>query len=236
MRWRPVRAQRSVGQGHVQAGLWSREINAIGVPTPSQRAEGHIAGSARRELPGDPARSKNHGMYGISMRENREIPWSPAPQIEGRAARGRLRPHARDARRGKSYCLVVPAKPPNKNARGEAAHTRAEAEAVEERGQAKGSLDGVAPTGLSAGKMAAKCAGTKRDEPRAGTGEAVKQPPGCGLDRQGNSGDRLDARPEAGTQCGSSARWGLCGGRGAILVPTATQESGVSGVRERPHS
>jgi hypothetical protein len=27
--------------------------------------------------------------------------------------------------------------------------------------------------------------------------------------------------PKVGAQCGSSARWGLCGGRGAILVPTA---------------
>lgn len=30
-----------------------------------------------REWPGDPARSKNHGMYGTSMRENRESPCPP---------------------------------------------------------------------------------------------------------------------------------------------------------------
>src|SRR6266487_55942 len=42
-----------------------------------------------RELAGDPARSKNLCMHGISMRENREVPRSPVPLITGRAARGR---------------------------------------------------------------------------------------------------------------------------------------------------
>ena len=58
-----------------------------------------------RELPADPARSKNLRMHGISARENREVPWSPAvvddaPPIvdrgvayrpRSRAARGTLR-------------------------------------------------------------------------------------------------------------------------------------------------
>jgi hypothetical protein len=39
-----------------------------------------------RELLGDPARSENHGMRGISMRENREIPCSPGGLIVRRAA------------------------------------------------------------------------------------------------------------------------------------------------------
>lgn len=39
----------------------------------------------------DPARSKNQGMYGNSMRENREIPSSPVRLITGRAAQGTLR-------------------------------------------------------------------------------------------------------------------------------------------------
>jgi hypothetical protein len=47
-----------------------------------------------RELPGDPARSENQGMYGTSMCENREIPCSPVWLIAGRAAQGRLRPYA----------------------------------------------------------------------------------------------------------------------------------------------
>ena len=47
-----------------------------------------------RELLVDPARSKNLCMHGVSMRENREIPHSPVPVMVGRAAQGRLRPHA----------------------------------------------------------------------------------------------------------------------------------------------
>ena len=47
-----------------------------------------------RELPPDPARSKNPGMHGISMRENREVPPPPVRLITGRAAQGRPRPQA----------------------------------------------------------------------------------------------------------------------------------------------
>jgi hypothetical protein len=47
-----------------------------------------------RELLAGPARSENHGMYGTSMRENREVPRWPVGLIAGRAAQGRLRPHA----------------------------------------------------------------------------------------------------------------------------------------------
>ena len=39
-----------------------------------------------RELPSDPARSKNLCMHGVSMRENREIPHSPA-RVDRRAGR-----------------------------------------------------------------------------------------------------------------------------------------------------
>ena len=35
--------------------------------------------SRYREWPGDPARSENHGMYGTSMRENRESPVTARP-------------------------------------------------------------------------------------------------------------------------------------------------------------
>jgi len=44
-----------------------------------------------RELLVDPARSENQGMYGTSMRENREVPRSPVRPIAGRAAQGRPR-------------------------------------------------------------------------------------------------------------------------------------------------
>jgi len=61
----------------VQAGLLSREIKGFGVPTRLTDAEGNIVGSAIRELPADPARSKNLCMHGVSRRENREVPRSP---------------------------------------------------------------------------------------------------------------------------------------------------------------
>jgi hypothetical protein len=54
-------------------------------------AEGKIAGSVMRELSVDPARSENHGMYGLSMRENREIPLPPTRLIIGWDAQGTLR-------------------------------------------------------------------------------------------------------------------------------------------------
>jgi hypothetical protein len=57
-------------------------------------AEGNIGSGARREPLADPAWSENHGMYGNSMRENREVPCSPAALITGRAARGTLRRYA----------------------------------------------------------------------------------------------------------------------------------------------
>jgi hypothetical protein len=39
-----------------------------------------------RELPADPARSENLCVCGISMREDREVPRSPAVVMVGRAA------------------------------------------------------------------------------------------------------------------------------------------------------
>ena len=52
------------------------------------RPEGNIAGGAMREPPGDPARSENLCMYGISMRENREVPRLPVRVMTGWAAQG----------------------------------------------------------------------------------------------------------------------------------------------------
>jgi hypothetical protein len=48
-----------------------------------RRVEGNTSGSVLRELPEDPARSENHGMYGIPMRENREIPPPSAGLVSG---------------------------------------------------------------------------------------------------------------------------------------------------------
>jgi len=45
-----------------------------------------------RELPVDPARSKNLCMHGISLRENREVPRLPVQVMVGRVVQGRPRP------------------------------------------------------------------------------------------------------------------------------------------------
>lgn len=86
-----VRALAKRWQGYAQAGLLSREIREFGVPTRLTDAEGNIAGGVMRESPGDPARSENQGMCGIFMRENREIPLSPAGVMAGWAVQGTLR-------------------------------------------------------------------------------------------------------------------------------------------------
>ena len=49
-------------------------------------------GRRYREPPADPARSETRCMYGVSMRENREIPCSPGRLIADRAAQARPRP------------------------------------------------------------------------------------------------------------------------------------------------
>jgi hypothetical protein len=61
----------------VQAGLVSREMGEFGVPTLLEQAEGNIGCDVIRESQSGPARSENLGMCGISMREIREVPWSP---------------------------------------------------------------------------------------------------------------------------------------------------------------
>ena len=74
-------------QGHVQAGLLSREIRRPGCRRCQKSGRQHRWWRSR-ELLADPARSENHGMYGTFMRENREIPCLPAWLITGRDAQG----------------------------------------------------------------------------------------------------------------------------------------------------
>ena len=92
----------------------------------------------------DPAGSESHGMYGTSMRENREIPRSPVRLITGRDAQGTRGGTPEMHERGKSDGPVVPANLPNKAA-------GAVAEAGEERGSAKGNTASKTPPGRSAG-------------------------------------------------------------------------------------
>ena len=78
MRWRPARAQRSVDRGTCRPAIEPRN-HCFGVPTSSHEAEGHTAGGVSASRPVDPARSENLCMYGVLMRENREIPLLARP-------------------------------------------------------------------------------------------------------------------------------------------------------------
>jgi hypothetical protein len=51
---------------------------ASGVPTPSEKAEGHTGCADTRKARPDPARSETPGMYGRTSRGSREIPRSSA--------------------------------------------------------------------------------------------------------------------------------------------------------------
>ena len=95
-----VGARKGVGEASVgaRAGLAGR---AIEPRNHGVRGADVVYGNGRqhrpqryRELRAGPARSENHGMYGTSMRENREVPRSPVGLITGRAAQERPRPHA----------------------------------------------------------------------------------------------------------------------------------------------
>jgi group II intron reverse transcriptase/maturase len=138
--------------GGVQAGLLSRENNSFEGADTVTNVEGNIAGGDKREPPEGPARSKNQGMYVSSMRENREGPSlvrsliKSGPLGEGQGHKPELG--------GQSDSPVVPAKPANKAARGEAAQTRVVAELVEGRGLAKGNTESAARSGRGAGNRA----------------------------------------------------------------------------------
>ena len=117
------------------------------MPTPLTRPEGNIAGGVIREAPEDPARSENHGMHGISMRENREIP-RLARRSDDRAGRSGNAECGKPGmnERGKSDMPVVPANPPNN-----AAATAGVAEVGEERGMAEGNTTSKTRPGHRAG-------------------------------------------------------------------------------------
>ena len=111
-----VRAQAKCWQGYMQAGLLSREIGLIPGCRRCPKSGRQRCRQRYRELPADPARSKNPSMRGASMRENREVPCSPArlntggPLREGQGGTPEMNEH------GKSDSPVAPAKPPNKAA------------------------------------------------------------------------------------------------------------------------
>jgi hypothetical protein len=80
--------------GGVQAGLWSREINEIGVPTllTWRKAISLTALCASRQR--TPRGLRTRACTQGSMRENREGPCPPVQLITGWAVRGTLRRYA----------------------------------------------------------------------------------------------------------------------------------------------
>jgi hypothetical protein len=90
-----------VREGEGEALTGARAGRAIEPRNPLLRGADAVDRSGRphrqqrhRKLLADPARSKNPGMHGTSMRENREISRSPVWLITGRAAQGTLRRYA----------------------------------------------------------------------------------------------------------------------------------------------
>lgn len=103
---------RSVGRGTSRPGIELRNHES-GVPTRYCQAEGHTQESVQGELFGDPAQSEAPGMFGNSVRENREPPAAPAAR-SGPAGEGRSRTSSMNGA-GESDGRVVPAKHPNKS-------------------------------------------------------------------------------------------------------------------------
>jgi hypothetical protein len=78
----------------VQAGLLSPEMPTVWGADAVHKSGRLYRQQRNRELLVDPAGSENLCMYGISMRENREVPCLPDWLITGRDAQGRSRPQA----------------------------------------------------------------------------------------------------------------------------------------------
>ncbi len=99
-----VRTAAKRWQGYVWAGRLSREILDSRVPTLSNEAEGHVHDGVIASRRGTLRGQRTWARTEISMRENREVPRSPAVSIDAsswmgrgvvgrhwRAARGTLR-------------------------------------------------------------------------------------------------------------------------------------------------
>src|SRR5438093_13714650 len=80
--------------------VWSREITYSGAPTPLSEAEGHTHRGRQRESSGGPARSETRCTCGTFLRENREVPRSPAALWCGGSHRKGRRPYPGDGRPG----------------------------------------------------------------------------------------------------------------------------------------
>ena len=143
MRRRPRGCRRSVDRGTRRPGYRAAKFGIRGAQV-VLNTEGNTGGVAIHKTPQGPARSKNHGMYGTSVRENREVPRSLDRLIPGGPLREGQGHNPEMDDRGNSDNPVAPARPPNKA--GEPV-----AEVVEERGLAKGNTDRPTRPGRRAG-------------------------------------------------------------------------------------
>jgi RNA-directed DNA polymerase len=131
-----VRTREGAGEaltGARTGTVLSRENRQSGAPTPLSEAEGNTTRGRYRESSGGPARSKTRSTRGNLLRENREIPESPAAGgAAGRVGKAKGRtPATHDP--GKSGRSVVPTNSPNKAG-------RPAAEATEGRDLAEGNM------------------------------------------------------------------------------------------------
>ncbi len=154
-------------------------------------------------------------MYASSMRENREGPPIARPLIKG-GPPGEGQGHKPELG-GHSDSPVVPTKPANKPARGEAAHTQAEAESVEERGLAKGNTESAACSGHWAGNRAPRALDrvrqvAKRDKEARLTALLHHVSAESRTCTTGSTGERTDRSLRGG--CTYRKRMGGCGRSG----------------------
>jgi hypothetical protein len=111
MRRRPRGRRRSVDRNTCRPAIEPRN-HSFGVPTSSHETEGHIADGVTASRSVDLARSENLCMYGVLLRENREVPLLAQPDdhwsgCSGKAEVVRLRARGWEVRRSRSTCEAV---------------------------------------------------------------------------------------------------------------------------------
>jgi hypothetical protein len=89
-----VRTSAKRSQGYVQAGLLSREIKEVGVPTLLANAEGHIAGGVIASRQRTPRGRRTRACTESSCARTGRSHARPSGVITGRVVQGTLRRYA----------------------------------------------------------------------------------------------------------------------------------------------
>jgi hypothetical protein len=92
MRWRSVRAQRSVHRGAYRPVIEPRNGSYLGVPTRSKTSEGNIVGGVFARRQRTPRGLRTQHVRDLSMLRTGRSHGHPPVVMEGRVVRGRLRP------------------------------------------------------------------------------------------------------------------------------------------------